>query len=38
VGLGGYVVAVTFLLLSMRYLKADESSRLERARALGEAV
>ena len=37
-GLGGYAVAVTFLLLSMRYIKADETSRLERARAFGEAV
>ena len=33
-----FIATVVLLLLAMRYLPADESSRLERARALGEDV
>ncbi len=38
VGLGAFLIAVTFVLLAMRYLPADEASRLERARAAGERI
>jgi hypothetical protein len=37
-GVGGYLVAIIFLLLAMRTVEADESGRLERARAAGEAI
>lgn len=37
-GLCGYILAVTFLLLAARNIEADENSRVERARALGETV
>ena len=37
-GIGAYLLAIIFLVLAMRSVVADESSRLERARALGEAV
>ncbi|NJN50653.1 MAG: MFS transporter [Gammaproteobacteria bacterium] len=38
VGLGGFFVAMTLVIVAMRYLPADEASRLERARAAGESV
>jgi MFS family permease len=37
-GLSGLVVALVMLSLSLKYLGADESSRLDRARAAGEPV
>ena len=37
-GLIGYVLAFAFLLLASRYVVAEEGSRLERARELGEPV
>jgi MFS family permease len=36
-GLLMFFVSIAFLLLALRYLGADEASRVERARALGEA-
>ena len=37
-GLLIFVLTIVFLLLAMRYLPADERTRLERARALGEPI
>lgn len=37
-GLAGYVLAILFLFISSRSVEQEEASRLERARALGEAV
>jgi hypothetical protein len=37
-GLGVLLVSSVFLLTALRYLRADEHSRLDRARALGESV
>jgi MFS family permease len=37
-GVGGYVLAIVFLLIAMRTVEADESGRLDRARAAGEEV
>ncbi len=38
IGLGGFIVAMTFIIIAMRFLPGDEASRLDRARAVGEAV
>ncbi len=38
IGLGAYVIAVVFLFLASRTLARDEESRVERARAAGEAI
>jgi hypothetical protein len=37
-GLAAFAVSTVFLTLALRYLPADEASRLSRARALGEEV
>ena len=37
-GLGMLLVSLVFLIAALRYLRADEDSRLDRARALGEPV
>ena len=37
-GLGMLLVSMVFLLAALKYLRTEENSRLERARALGEAV
>ena len=37
-GMGGYVLAIVFLLIALRTVAADESGRLDRARAAGETV
>jgi hypothetical protein len=37
-GLGAFALSVVALLLACRYLAADETSRLDRAAALGEPV
>jgi len=36
--LGVFALTLIFLTLAWRYLPGDESSRLERARALGEKI
>jgi MFS family permease len=38
VGLGGFLVAIVFVTLAMRFLPADVASRLTRARAAGEVT
>ena len=37
-GLSGYVFTVVFMLLAWAHVERDEATRLDRARALGEAV
>jgi len=37
-GLGMLLVSMVFLLAALRYLRSDEDSRLDRARAMGEPV